>query len=115
MFKAKAELLYTYLSIPYNLTTWFAKEVNIEGNVYHVSWGFAGEHIKEKKSAFKKYIIYEWIDREGNEELSFELTTDEVTGGTMLVVSDYDDADQEDESRMWWENTINKLKRTVGG
>ena len=55
------------------------------------------------------------MERDAEEFLTFLISTDEVTGSTLLVIKDYDDIEQYDESYMMWENTIQKLKRIIGG
>ena len=114
-FKAKDELLYTYLSTPYNLSSWFADDVTADGDVYTFTWKGSSETAKLLKSVFKKKLIFQWIEREQEEFLTFTIYTDEVTGGTILVINDYDDQSQYDENHMMWENTIQKLKRIIGG
>ncbi len=115
LFKAKDELLYAYVASPHNLPTWFVKDIKIEGDVFSITWGVAWERIKQIKTIPKKLVIYKWLDREGDEELTFEINTDEVTNSTILRVSDYDNEEEIEEARQWWDNTIENLKRIIGG
>jgi uncharacterized protein YndB with AHSA1/START domain len=114
-FKAKDELLYTYLSTSYNLSAWFADDVQIKGETIYFTWNKATESAKIVKKTPKKKIVFKWLERDEEEFLTFKIDTDEVTNGTILIVSDFDDKDQVDEARMWWENTIQRLKRVIGG
>jgi len=114
-FKAKAEFLYNYVSTPYNLAIWFCDDARNEDNKIIFTWNNSEEKAKIQKEIFKKKIEFRWIDRPGNESLSFVIDSDEITGGTVLVVSDFDEEDQVEEARMWWDNAIQKLKRVIGG
>ncbi len=114
-FIAKAELLYNYISTPYNLTTWFADDVQINGDTLTFTWNGSSESVKIDKLVMKKKVVYIWTDRDGEENLSFHIESDDVTGGTMLLVSDYDDDDQIEEANMWWDGAIQRLKRVIGG
>lgn len=114
-FRAKAELLFTYISTPYNLSTWFVDDAEINGDIYTFTWNKSSERVKLDKFVIKKKVSFLWIDREEEESLTFSIETDEVTGGTQLIVSDYDEEDQIDEARMWWEGAIQNLKRVIGG
>jgi uncharacterized protein YndB with AHSA1/START domain len=114
-FKAKDELLYTYISTPYNLSSWFADDVQADGDNYTFTWNGSTEKAKVVKKVFKKKMIFQWVEREDEEFLTFNITTDEVTGSTLLVIFDYDDEGEYEESYMMWENTIQKLKRIIGG
>ena len=114
-FRARALLLYNYISVPYNLSTWFADDVQVNGDILTLSWSNSSERIKIEKQIMKKKAVYKWLDHDAEEYLTFHLETDDVTGGTMLLVSDYDDDDQIDEAKMWWDGAIKKLKRVIGG
>lgn len=114
-FKAKAELIYNYLSIPYNLATWFADDVQINQDLMIFTWEGSSERAKITKQILKKKVVFRWIDRPDEEYLTFDIETDEVTGGTVLQISDYDDEDQIQEANLMWDTAIEKLKRTIGG
>ncbi len=115
VFKAKAELLYNYISTPYNLAAWFADDAQINGGVFTFTWEGSGERAKITKQIIKKKIVLKWIDRKGDEFLSFDIESDDVTGGTVLLISDFDDEDQVDEARLMWDSAIQKLKNIIGG
>jgi uncharacterized protein YndB with AHSA1/START domain len=114
-FKAKDELLFSYLSSPYNLATWFADKVELIGDVFTFTWKGSTERAKISKSIFKKKIVFQWIDRDNGEDLTFQIDNEEVTQVTILSIFDYDEEDQFDEAQMWWENTLSKLRRNLGG
>lgn len=113
-FKAKAQLLYSYVSVSYNLANWFADDVQVDSNKLIFTWNKSSESVQIVKEVLKKHISYKWIEREADEMLTFNIETDEVTGGTTLVVTDYDDEDQVPEARMWWDAAIERLKRIIG-
>lgn len=115
VFKAKAELLYSYLSIPFNLSVWFADKVVVENEVFHFYWKDSKESAKITKQAFKKKVVFHWLERPGEEYLNFLIETDEITLSTMLTISDWDDEDQIQQARMMWDVAIDKLKKLVGG
>ena len=115
VFKAKAELLYSYLSIPFNLSVWFADRVVVENEVFHFYWKDSKESAKIFKQAFKKKVVFHWVERPGEEYLTFQIETDELTTSTLLTVSDWDDVDQLEQAKMMWDVAIDKLKKLVGG
>ena len=114
-FKAKADLLYTYLSIPFNLSVWFADKVEVVNDVFHFYWKDSKESAKIFKQSFKKKVVFHWVERPGEEYLTFLIETDDLTGSTTLTVSDVDFDDQLDQARMVWDVAIDKLKKLVGG
>lgn len=114
-FNAKAELLYNYISMPYNLAIWFADDVQINHDILTFTWEGSIERAKITKQVLKKKFVFKWIDRPDDEYLTFDIETDEVTGGTVLYVSDYDEESEIDEAKLMWDRAIEKLKRTIGG
>ena len=114
-FKAKDELLFTYLVEPFNLKVWFADKVEVSKDIYTFNWKGSSEKAKLVKEIMKKKVVYKWIERENEEFLSFEIDIDPVTGSTLLIISDFDDEGQEEAAGLLWENTISKLKRAIGG
>ncbi|MBC8344590.1 MAG: SRPBCC domain-containing protein [Bacteroidetes bacterium] len=114
-FMARDELVYTYISTPYNLSSWFADDVTAEGDIFTFTWDNSTEKAKVVKKIFKKKFVFQWIEREAEEFLTFNIMTDEVTGSTLLIIQDFEDEDEYENSFMIWENTIQKLKRIIGG
>jgi uncharacterized protein YndB with AHSA1/START domain len=114
-FKAKAEMLYYYFLTPYNLASWFADEVNVGGETFTFSWENSVEKARLVKQNFKKRVVFQWIDRKETEFLSFVLDTDEITGETDLIITDFDDENQIESAKQIWNASIENLKRLVGG
>ena len=115
VFKAKPELLYSYLSIPFNLAVWFADKVESENEKLHFYWKNSKESVKIFKQAFKKKVIFHWIEREGEEYLTFLIESDELSGTTVLYITDWDDEDQMEQAKLMWNVAIDKLKKLLGG
>ncbi len=114
-FRAKAELLYTYISTPYNLAIWFADDAKINQDVFTFTWDGADERARVIKQILRKKIVFKWIDRPKDEFLCFDIESDDVTGGTVMFISDFDEEDEVDEAKLMWDTAIEKLKRIIGG
>jgi uncharacterized protein YndB with AHSA1/START domain len=114
-FKAKAEMLYHYFITPYNLASWFADEVNVNGDTFFFTWDKTIEKARLVKQNFKKRVVFQWIERKENEYLTFLLDTDEITGETDLLITDFDDETQIESAKQIWNASIEQLRRLVGG
>jgi uncharacterized protein YndB with AHSA1/START domain len=114
-FKAKSEMLFNYISTPYNLSIWFADEVQVKGDIFLFVWNKSSETAKMIKQIFKKKVVFQWIEREDNEYLTFLLDTDEITGDTVITITDFDFENQVESAALMWNSAIDKLKRLVGG
>ena len=114
--QASPSLLYNYISTPSGLSEWYADNVNFRGEVYTFIWeGGAEEQAKLLGKKSGERIKMQWIDDE-NESYFFELRiqVDEITKDVSLMITDFAEEDEVEESRMWWDNMISELKQVLG-
>jgi uncharacterized protein YndB with AHSA1/START domain len=109
------KVLYSRLSTPGGLAEWFADDVNLKGNVFTFIWNgieYRAVVIQKKEN---KYIRFQWIDEaDKNTYFEFRINVDELTGDVALVVTDFVDEDEEEDSVELWNTQINELKHTLG-
>jgi uncharacterized protein YndB with AHSA1/START domain len=111
-----ANTLFTYISSPSGLSSWFADDVLVHGNNYIFKWD-DGEEMEGElvKNLNRKHIKFRWIDGiHMNETLEFIIHKDEVTDDLALIVGDYTEEDDYDEFEMVWENQVQNLKKQIG-
>ena len=111
------QLLYQYISTPSGLSEWFADNVNSRGEFFTFIWDDTEEkaRVSSKKSGEK--VKFRWIDDENNDgEYYFELRiqVDEITKDVSLVVVDFAEEDDIQESKQLWENQVSDLKHVLG-
>lgn len=113
---ASPNMIYQYITTPSGLSEWFADDVNSRGKIYTFIWDGEEEKAKVSNQKTNEKVKYKWID-ENNEEtgtyIEFKIIIDELTKDVSLLVTDYCEEDEE-ETRMWWENQINDLKHIIG-
>lgn len=111
-----SKVLFSRLSTPEGLSEWFADNVNVEGDVFTFIWN--NSESKARLSALKenKLVRFEWLDIEDDEENYFEfrLATDELTGDLALIISDFAETDEKEDSIYLWNSQILDLKRLLG-
>lgn len=112
---ASPAFLYQYLSTPDGLSEWFADNVNSRSDVFTFIWDDSEEEAKRISYKTNEKIKYKWLDDE-DEDIYFEFTimVDALTSDVSLIVTDFADEDEVDESKMFWENQIAELKQTIG-
>lgn len=107
--------LYQYLSTPDGLGEWFADNVNSRSDVFTFLWDDSEE--KARRIAYKtnEKIRYKW-DEDEDEDTYFEfnIQVDALTKDVSLIVTDFAEEDEVEESKMFWENQISELKHTIG-
>ena len=111
------QLLYQYISTPSGLQEWFADNVNSPGEFFTFVWNDFEENARlaSKKSGEK--VKFKWIDEDNKDtEYYFELRIleDEITKDVSLMVVDFAEEDEVDESKKLWENQVSDLKHVIG-
>lgn len=110
-------ILYNCMSTPSGLEEWFAPEVLIRGDVYTFKW--EGEERKAQLVSKKKesYVKYQWMDDEDSSSNYFEMAIkiDEMTGEVALLITDFSEEGEEDDQQMLWDESVEELKRHIGG
>ena len=112
---AGPEFLYTYISTASGLATWFADDVNINGDTFSFMWEGSSEKAKLVNKRTNKYVKFQWMDRDPDEYFTFEIDQDELTGDVALIISDYENEEDIKGATMIYNVSIDRLKGTIGG
>jgi len=112
---ASPRMLYQYFSTPSGLSEWFADNVNSRGVIYTFIWDDSEEEAKVLTKKTNEKIKFRWQeDEDTNSYFEFRIQVDELTNDVSLIVTDFAEEDEIDESKMFWENQIAILKQTIG-
>jgi len=110
------KVLFSRLSTPEGLSEWFADNVNVDGDVF-TFYGDSSES-KARLSALKenKLVRFEWLNLENEDENYFEfrINIDELTSDLALLITDFAEKDEIDDSTDLWNSQIADLKRLLG-
>jgi uncharacterized protein YndB with AHSA1/START domain len=116
-FHASPQLLYQYLSTPSGLSEWFADNVNSRGENFLFIWDDTEEKAKLIQNKTNERIRFQWDNGEEDDAdyyFEFKIEVDEITKDVSLVVSDFADEDEMDESKLLWDSLISDLKQVLG-
>ncbi|MFL2632830.1 MAG: START-like domain-containing protein [Candidatus Marivariicella sp.] len=116
-FQSSPQLLFQYLSTPSGLSEWFADDVNSRGEIFTFFWDDGEETAKLLSKKNNEKVKFQWInDEEASESEFFEfiIEVDEITKDVSLIITDFSDEDELDESKMLWENSVASLKQVLG-
>ena len=116
-FHASPQLLFQYLSTPSGLSEWFADDVNSRGEDFTFFWEDEEETAKLIQKKEIERVGFEWFnDEEDADDVYFEfkIQVDEITKDVSLIISDFSDEDELEESKMLWENLVSSLKQVLG-
>ena len=110
------KVLFSRLSTPDGLGEWFAEKVDAEGDVFTFFWN--NSESKARLSAIKenKLVRFEWTGME-NEECNyfeFRINIEELTSSLALIICDFAEEDEKEDSISLWDSQITDLKRLLG-
>lgn len=112
---ASPSMLYQYFGTPSGLSEWFADNVNSRGEVYTFIWNGSEEKAKVLQERPDEKIKFRWLEADGTKEyFEFRIEVDEITKDVSLIITDFSEEDELEESKMFWENQIEELKHTIG-
>jgi len=114
---ASPSMIFQYLTTPSGLSGWFADDVNSRGKVYTFIWNDVGEKAKISSKKEGERVKYKWLDDDDKETgtyFEFKIVVDELTKDVSLLVTDFCDDDEIEETKMLWENQIGDLKHIIG-
>lgn len=105
------------LCTPSGLSEWFADDVNIKDDVFTFIWDGSEEKARliTKKPTTK--TRFQWLrDEEEGNECYFEMriAIDDITKAVVMQVTDFAEEDEEEDTRMLWEQAVSDLKRVLG-
>ena len=108
-------ILYKCLHTPSGLSEWFADNVNVKDDVYTFFWDGSEESATLLKSKKMEFVKFQWEDDEG-EDYYFELLirVDPMTNQVALIVTDFAEEDEMDDSKLLWEKAIDNLRQSIG-
>ena len=110
------KVLFSRLSTPEGLGEWFADQVNVDGDLFIFYWN--SSESKARLSALKenKMVRFEWIGMENEESNFFEfrINLEELTNELALIITDFAEAEEKEDSIYLWDSQINDLKRALG-
>jgi hypothetical protein len=110
------KVLFSRLSTPEGLGEWFADQVNVDGDLFTFFWN--SSESKARLSAMKenKMVRFEWVGMENEESNFFEfrINMEELTNELALIIIDFAEAEEKEDSIYLWDSQINDLKRALG-
>ncbi|MGA0896695.1 MAG: START-like domain-containing protein [Flavobacteriaceae bacterium] len=116
-FHASKQLLFQYLSTPSGLGEWFADNVNSRGEDFTFIWNDAEESAKLIQKKNNERVRFQWEDdfeEENDCYFEFKIQVDDLTNDVSLIVTDFAEEDEIEESKMLWDNSITSLKQVLG-
>jgi len=115
--KTSSKVLYTMLSTPSGLSRWFADDVNIHRDgTYIFLWEGSEEHARMTGKKRDEFVRYKWVeDEEDHTFFEFRIRIDPLTKDVALIITDFCEEGEEEETQDLWEKQVDTLRHNIGG
>ena len=116
-FHSSPQLLFQYLSTPSGLSEWFADNVNSRGELFIFIWDDSEEQAKLIQKKNNDRVRFQWQNDEEDFDqyyFEFKIQVDEITKDVSLIITDFAEEDEIEESKMLWDNLVSDLKQILG-
>ena len=110
-------VLFNTFSTPSGLAEWFCDDVNIKQDVHTFLWDGSKESARLVSKKRDEFIKFKWIEDEEQGIQSFfefRIKIDDMTGDTALVITDFAEEDEVEDSKELWEAQMVRLKQVLG-
>ena len=105
-------VLYNRLSTASGLTEWFADDVRIKGKQYTFIWEGSEQTAEMTLRKENSLVRFTWVDEEGYFE--FKIVRDELTNDVSLMIVDFAEEDEQEETEELWNSQVSELKHVLG-
>jgi hypothetical protein len=87
----------------------------VKKGVYTFVWNHDSEQQAELLGAKENvFARYRWLDEPEDTYFEFRIEVDDITGETAMMITDFCETDDEDETILSWNNSIQNLHRVIG-
>jgi uncharacterized protein YndB with AHSA1/START domain len=113
--KSSPPILFEFLSTPSGLAQWFADNVDVRQNVFTFNWDGNLQKAKVMEHQENDRIKFRWEDGHKDEYFEFKILTTEITGDTVLLITDFGNPREMKDAQRLWESQVHELKQRLGG
>ena len=117
LIQASPQLLYQYMHTPSGLSEWFADNVNARTEKYSFIWDDSEEEALLLRKKPNEFVRFRWLNGEDDQDdcyFEMQIVVDEITKDVSIVVIDFAEEDEVEETKMLWESQIGDLKQVLG-
>ncbi|NNC83633.1 MAG: SRPBCC domain-containing protein [Flavobacteriales bacterium] len=115
--KTSVKVLYQMLSTPSGLSRWFAEDVNINRDgTYSFIWDGSEEIAELVSKKRDEFVKYKWVESDDSSSFfEFRIQIDPMTNDVALIITDYCDEGEEEETSDLWSKQVETLRQNIGG
>ena len=110
-------VLFNIFSTPSGLAEWFCVDVNIKKDIHVFMWDGSEESARLISKKRDEFVKFRWLEDEEdgiNSFFEFRIKVDDLTGDTALMITDFAEEDEMDDSKELWSAQVDRLKQVLG-
>lgn len=109
------KILFSRLSSASGLSEWFADDVHVNGKIFTFIWGGSEQKAEMILKKEQQFVRFHWADDEDSKTyFEFKIRKDELTGDSALLITDFVEEEDLNDSRELWNSQIGSLKHILG-
>ena len=112
--KASPYILYEFIATQPGLSQWFADEVDLHKEYCIFKWNGSENKAFVLDEAEDQFIRFRWDYQKKNEFFEFRITKAEVTGDTILTITDFAPKEEIEDQKLLWDSQIKTLMQQMG-
>lgn len=112
-FKCSAKFLFRFIANPSDLSEWFADDVKINKDMFTFVWGDSESNAKMTERKLNSHVKLVWEDNP-EEFTEMRLMQDAMTGDLAMIVTEYCDEGEEEDTEALWDASIGELRNVIG-
>ncbi|MDR1722959.1 MAG: hypothetical protein LBR84_03350 [Tannerella sp.] len=112
--KVSKRSLWNHLTTPPGLSSWFADNVDIDGQTYVFYWDKTKECAEMTYMKPEMCVRFRWEEEDDSTYFEFRINTVELTGAVTLEITDFAEASEKMDAISLWDSQVDELRRTLG-
>ncbi len=112
--RCSPHILFEFLATASGLQEWFADEVKVHEDTYSFAWNQSAENALVVETVPDELVRYRWEGAPESEYFEFHVKRSEVTGETVLLVTDFAERDEIGDQRRLWDSQLKELFHRIG-
>ena len=107
------KVLFNWLSTASGLNEWFADDVKVKGKKFTFIWDDIEQCAEMTLIKENRLVRFNWLEEEDS-YFEFRITQDELTGDVSLIIIDFAEDNDYEETKGLWDTQVADLKHILG-
>ncbi len=113
--KSSPVILYDFVTATSNMAQWFADEVDrSRDDLYTFTWEGNSQTAIVLDEIEHELVRYQWVDGPKDEYFEFKVTHTEITGDTVLIITDFAFPNDMKDAQFLWDSQIKNMIQQLG-